>query len=145
VGVAAEVGEDVLGAREGGLAADDPGLLAQLAEPRGQGCQLREGGQAAGDVQVVPVEGALQAGEIPAAEDLREGTDREEEAGPSRNPARPAGHDAVHVHMLREGFSPRVEHGGHAHGATEMARIATEALQRGGRALERAGDRAAAR
>jgi hypothetical protein len=35
MGVAAEVGEHVLGTREGRLAVHDPGLLAQLGEPRG--------------------------------------------------------------------------------------------------------------
>ena len=42
VGVAAEVGEHVLGAGEGGFAVDDPGLLAQVVEPGVEGRGVRE-------------------------------------------------------------------------------------------------------
>ena len=140
----------MLGPGEGRLAVDDPGLPAQLGEPRGKRGGLGQGGQAPGDVQLAPVEGPLQAGERPAAEDLGQRADGKEEAGRRRNPARPvgreraAGHDAVDVHMLGEGLAPGVEHGGHAHVATEVTRIATEAREGGGRGAERAGDRSAA-
>jgi hypothetical protein len=49
--VAAEVGEHMLGPGEGRLAVDDPGLPAQLGEPRGERGALGQGGQAPGDVQ----------------------------------------------------------------------------------------------
>jgi hypothetical protein len=89
VGVAAEIGEHMVGPGEGRLTVDDPGVLAQRGEPRGKRRGRGERGQAAGEMQLAPVEGPPQAGEIAAAEDLRQGTDGEEEAGPSGHPARP--------------------------------------------------------
>jgi hypothetical protein len=145
VGIAAEVGEHVLRAGEGRLAVDDPGLLAQLAgllaqlaEPRGKGRGVGEGREAAGHVEVAPVEGPLQTSEIPAAEDLGQRAHGKEEAGPRGNPAPPigreraTGHDAVHVHMRRERLAPGMEHGGHAELPAEVARIAAEPRERGG-------------
>src|SRR5713101_4189752 len=93
-------------------------------------------------MQVAPVEGLPQAGEIAAAEDLRQGADGEEEAGPRRNPPCPIprepapGDDTVHVDMLREGMAPGVEHGGHADVAAEMTGVAAKARERGGRGLK---------
>jgi hypothetical protein len=93
-------------------------------------------------MQVALVEGPPQAGKISATEDLRRGADGEEKAGPCGNPAaaipreRAAGHDAVHVHMLGEGLAPGVEDGGPAEVAAEMAGIAAEARERGGRGLK---------
>ena len=93
-------------------------------------------------MEFVPVERPPQSGEIAAAEDLRQGADGEEEAGPRRYPARAvrrqraAGHDAVHVHVLGESLPPGVEHGGHAEVAPEVPRIAPEGHERGGRALK---------
>ena len=91
VGVVAEVGEHLLGPGEGRLAVDDPRLLAELVAPRGKRRGLGQRRQPAGAVQLAPVEGLLQAGQIPASEDLGQGTDREEEVGPSGNPACPIG------------------------------------------------------
>ena len=93
-------------------------------------------------MEVAPIERSLQAGEIAGAEDLRQGANREEEAGPSGKPAcsiqreRAAGDDAVHGDMLRERLAPGVEHGGDAEIAAEVARIAAEAGERGGRGLK---------
>ena len=93
-------------------------------------------------MQVAPVEGPPQAGEIAAAEDLRQGADGEEEGGSRGKPARPipreraTRHDAVHVHMLRQGLAPGVEHGGHAELSAEVARITAEAGERGGRGVK---------
>jgi hypothetical protein len=47
VGVAAEVGEDVLGPREGRLAVDDPGLAPEFRKPGVEGHGLGERRQAA--------------------------------------------------------------------------------------------------
>src|SRR2546427_2785679 len=137
VRVAAEIGEYMFGAGEGRLAVDDPGVLAQLGEPRGPRRRLRESREAAREVQLAAIEGALQASEKPAAEDFGEGADREEEAGPRGNPTRALrrerapGDDAVDVDVLREGLPPGVEHRGHTEVTAKMARIATEARQRG--------------
>ncbi len=49
---------------------------------------------------------------------------------------RAAGHDAVHMHVLGERLAPGVEHGGHAERAAEVARIAAEACEGGGRGLK---------
>ena len=137
VRVAAEIGEYMFGAGEGRLAVDDPGVLAQLGEPRGPRRRLRESREAAREVQLAAIEGALQASEKPAAEDFGEGADREEEAGPRGNPTRALrrerapGDDAVDVDVLSEGLPPGVEHSGDTEVTAEMARISTEARQRG--------------
>src|SRR5438876_105416 len=138
VRVAAEIREHMVGPGEGRLAVDDPGLLAQRGEPRRERGGRAERSQAASEMQFAPIERPLQTGEIAAAEDLGQGADREEEVGPSGNPAPAighecaAGHDAVNVHVLSERLAPGVEHGGHAEVTAEVARIATEARQRGG-------------
>ena len=93
-------------------------------------------------MQLAPVEGPLQAGEIPAAKDRGQGADRKEEAGMGGNPARAvwreraAGHDAVHMHVLRERLAPGVEDGGHAELPAQVPGIAAEAQERGGRGLK---------
>jgi hypothetical protein len=112
VGVAAEISEDVFGPREGGLTVDDPGLGTECLEPRGERRGRGERGQTPGEMEVAPVEGPPQTGEIPAAEDLRQGADGKEEVRPGGNPPgsipdeRAAGDDAVDVDMLREGLPP---------------------------------------
>jgi hypothetical protein len=72
------------------------------------------------------VEGPPQAGEIPAAEDLGQGADGEEEVWTRGNPPGPIpgerapGDDAVDVDVLRERLAPGVERGGDAEVAAEM-------------------------
>jgi hypothetical protein len=66
VGIAAEGGEDVLQPGDGRRAVDDPGRLAQLAEAGGKGRGRGERRQPTGEMQLAPVEGPLQPGEIPA-------------------------------------------------------------------------------
>ena len=142
MGVATEVGEHVLGPGEGRLTVDDPGLGAEFLEPGGKRRRLGEGSQAPGEMQSAPVEGPPQAGETPAAEDLRQGADGEEEGGPGGNPARAvpgersARDDAVDVHVLGEGLAPGVEDGGDAEVTAEMARVAAEAQEGGGGGVE---------
>jgi hypothetical protein len=142
VGIAAEIGEHVVGPREGRLAVDDPRLGAEVSEPRGPRAGRGERGQGPGEKEGAPVEGPPQTGEIPAAKDLRQGADGEEKVGPGRNPPasipgeRAPGHDAVHGHMLGEGVAPGVEHGAHTEVAAEMLGIAAERQQRGGGGLK---------
>jgi hypothetical protein len=136
MGVAAEVGEHVFGAGERRFAVDDPRPVAQRGEPLGEGDRRRQGGERAGEVQFAPSMGELQAGEKGAAEDLRQGTHGEQEAGRSRKPGgavrreRSAGHNAVDVEALRVGLAPRMDDGGDAEGSAEVPGIAAEAEQR---------------
>jgi hypothetical protein len=78
----------MLGSGEGGLTVDDPGLGAEFLEPSGKRPRLGAGSEAPGEMQSAPVEGLAQAGEKPAAEDLRRHPHGEEEGGPGGNPAR---------------------------------------------------------
>jgi hypothetical protein len=93
-------------------------------------------------MQLAPVEGLLQAGEIAAPEDLRQGADGKEKARARGDPAgavrgqRAASDDAVDMEVLGEGLAPGVEHGGDAELAAEVARIPAKAEERGGRGLK---------
>src|SRR6266511_141877 len=142
VGVAAEIGEHVVGPGEGRLAVDDPGRPAEFGEPGGEGRRLGEGRQGAREMQLTPLEGSPQTGQIAAPEELGHRPDGEEEAGAGGQPARAAwrqratGHDTVDVNMLREVLAPCVEDRGHAHGTPEVPRIAPEPLQRRGSAVK---------
>jgi len=68
--VAAEVVEDLLGAGEGVLGVDDPGLGAKRSEEGASCGRFGEGGGGAGQAQFVLGERAGQGGEELGAEDL---------------------------------------------------------------------------
>jgi len=108
VGVAAEVGEHLRGAAEGGLGVDDPGRAAQSAQ---EIADVEIGGQS------LTRDGVLERREDLAAKDLRERAHGKQEALAGRDPAGAvggqgaAGHHAVQVDVLAEILSPGVEDG----------------------------------
>ena len=99
IGIATEVGEDLLSAGEGGLAVHDPclagGLLELTTEVFVRSLANRR-----------PVDGLLEEAEQLAAEDLREHAHGEEEVAAGGDPTGvvdgepPAGDDAVDVRMV---------------------------------------------
>jgi hypothetical protein len=105
VGVTAQVGEHMLRPGERRLAVGDPGLLAQLGEPRGKRRGLAEWSQATGEMQFAPVEGPPQAGAIAGAEGLRQGATSSTTASATSS-AGPA--SAVSTSAYRWGRSTRV-------------------------------------
>jgi len=80
VGIAPEVLEDLLRAGEGRLGIDDPVVLAERGQPRREHAGGRE---RVGEEELAGGGGAGEGFEVFAAEDQREGADREEETGSS--------------------------------------------------------------
>jgi hypothetical protein len=150
VRVAAQVGEDLGGAREGPFRVDDPGhgpqRAAETRECRGIGQRRR----AAGEGQVSRGGGAVERGEELAAEDEGEGSHGEEKPRrPRPDPARPVGgqpatgDETVEVQMLRQILPPRVQDGGDADRAAEMPRVSPKGEERvGGRSKQQRIDHA---
>jgi hypothetical protein len=109
--VSAEVGQDLLGSREGRLGVDDPFLPGRLGE--------EEGGAFAGEAgQASPVQAGLDAGKEFSAEDAGEDADGKEETGVGEDPAvalgRQAspGDNAVEVGVEEKRLGPGVQNGG---------------------------------
>src|SRR3990172_5813535 len=126
MGVAAEVGEHLLGPPEGRLRVDDP-------RPAAQGPHEIRDGDLGG--QPPPGGGPFESREILGAEDLRERAHGEQEALASGQPTRAVlrqgstRDDAVHVEVLREVLSPGVEDDREAELTAEMPWIAREGLE----------------
>ena len=80
--------ELLLGAGEGGLGVDDPVVLPEGGETRGEGAGLREG---VGERELAGGRGAVEGLELPGAEDHRKRADGEEEARFGGEPARAVG------------------------------------------------------
>ena len=135
VGVAAEIPQHALRPGKGALRLDDPGRRAELGEEGGETPGVGERGRAGREGERARVEGVLQAPEILRPEDERERLDRKQKGPPSANPAgavggqRAPGDETVHMEMLREGLTPRVQDGGDADGAAEVAGVAPEGEQ----------------
>jgi hypothetical protein len=142
VRIAAEVLEDLRRPGEGALSVHDPGVVAKVPEPGGEGVRISEGRERAGEDKRAGGEGAVKGRQVLAAEDRREGADREEEAGGRGDPARPVpterapGDDTVQMQVLGEVLAPGMEDGRAAEVTAEMARIAAKGGQRGGDGAE---------
>ena len=99
IGIATEVGEDLLSAGEGGLAVHDPRLTSGLLE-------LTTEVFVRSPAELLLVEGLLEQAEQLAAEDLREHAHGQEEVAAGGDPPGvvdvepPAGDDAVDVRMV---------------------------------------------
>ena len=145
MGVAAEIGQHLLGAAERRLGIDDPVDAPQLVEPVGEGRGLGEAGEVAEEAQLAGVEGGLQVLEEQPAEQAREHAHRQEEAGPAGDPARAvereaaARHDAMDVRMMVQVLAPGVEHGDDADLGAEMLGIGGDGAQRLGGGAEQDG------
>ena len=142
VRIAAEVLEDLRRPGEGSLGVHDPGVVAKVPEPGGEGVRIREGRDRAGEDKLAGGEGAVKGRQVLAAEDRREGADREEEAGGRGDPASPVpterapGDDTVQMQVLGEILAPGMEDGRAADVTAEVARIAAKGGQRGGDGAE---------
>ncbi|XXT69410.1 hypothetical protein WMF14_03040 [Sorangium sp. So ce693] len=107
VGIATEVGKDLLGPSEGRLGLNHPGLAIERVEQRSEGSGVGQRGGPAGQVELSLVIGLPKRGEQPAAEELAENLHREEVAAPPLDPARAverepaADDDAVQVRTSR--------------------------------------------
>ncbi len=80
MGVATEVGEDGLRARERGLAVDDPLLSVQPSEHSLEGPRVGDLGAGSAEVELPALMGAEQSATDDAAEELAHDGDGEEEA-----------------------------------------------------------------
>jgi len=134
MGVAAEIGEDLLGAAEGLLGIDDPRLLieagAKLGELGRVGAVVRQG-------ELVPLVELGESFEQLAAEDDRHGLDREEEAAAGGDPVavvvEAAGRDdAMDMGMKAEVACPGMQDRGHAELGVQTAASEVEQGARGG-------------
>ncbi len=111
VGVGAEIADDLLGAGEGALGVDRPGLGLEGGDEAGEFAGVGKVGGAGVKLQLALVEGALQRLQVLGLEDLGKGLDRKQEdlfgVGVvfAVNPplpifARsPAGNDAMNMYM----------------------------------------------
>src|SRR6476661_2277740 len=86
--VSAEIGQNLGGSAEGRLGIDHPFDPAQLAQPAGEGGRLSEAGKIAEEAEFTGLEGGPQLVEEQPAEEAREHTDRQKEAGLAADPPR---------------------------------------------------------
>jgi hypothetical protein len=131
IGIATEVGQDLLSPSEGGLAIHDPRLPRRPRE-WAPGVPVRS-------PNLLVVEGVLEQAQQLAAEDLGKDTHRQEEVAAGGDPAgvvdgeAPAGDDAVDMRMVEELLGPGVQDGGEADLRAEApAGDRVECLGRGG-------------
>jgi hypothetical protein len=112
IGIATEIGQDLLSTGEGGLAIHDPRFA----------CRLREWatGIPIWSTNLLVVEGVLEQAQQLAAEDLGKDAHGREEVAAGGDPAGvvdgepPAGDDAVDRRMVEELLGPGVQDGGEA-------------------------------
>ena len=126
MGVAAEIGEYLLGAAERWLGKDDPLHPGQLVEPGREGGWIGRVGERVGKTQLTAgIDGAellheqvaKAAGQDPRGQE-ETGQARDSACMVRRNPA--AGDDAVDVRMVMHRLSPGVQHGDRAEFGTEV-------------------------
>ena len=129
VGVASEVGEDVIGSGEGPLGVDDPRLREQCRAQLGEvPCWCGGPAQVEGLAAVEP----LQRGQAFPAEERRQDRDGEEEPAAGVDPAGGVGcqatgrHDVVQVGMEAQVTGPGVKHRGDAEQRAEALGVKTE-------------------
>ena len=145
VGVAPEIGEDLLGPAERALGVDHPVDPAQQGAVGGEGVGLGQRREVSGEAQPACGEGAGEALEEQSPEQPAEDLHRQEEAGRAADPPRPVrreaagGHDAVDVRVVLHRLPPAVQHGDAADLGTEMARVGRDDAQRLGGGAEQDG------
>jgi hypothetical protein len=145
VGIAAEIGQHLGGSAEGRLGKDDPFELAQFAQPAIEGRSLGETGKIAEEAEIAGCEGGAELIEEQPAEEAREYTHRQEEAGSAADPARSirrraaARHDAMNMGMMLQGLAPSVKHGDQANLRTEVPGVGGDRSERLGRGSEQDG------
>src|SRR6202022_1569358 len=87
MGIAAEIGQHLLGAAEWGLGVDHPVEAAELAEMTCEGLRFGKVGELAEKPRLAGAEGVLQSPQEQSAEQPREHAHRQEEAGATSDPA----------------------------------------------------------
>ena len=142
MGVAGQIGENLLRSCEGALGVDDPLTLPQRHEPVGKGLGIGQIEVLAEELELTITMQVLKLFEEATPEQTREHPDREEEPGLARHPAvgigceTAAGHDAMHMRMMRQGRAPGVQHQGRADAGTQVLRIGGDRAQRLGGDVE---------
>ena len=142
VRVAGQILENMLWATERWLGIDDPVLAKQGTEKGAEGFVLRQWFEPAGQAELAPSEGALEAGDELAAKHAAEDLHWQEEGIAWMDPAlvvgrQTAGGDhAVDVRMMQEILPPGVEHAEKADVGAEMFGIGGDLQQRGGAGAE---------
>ncbi len=91
MGIAAEVGEHLLGPGEGWFGVDDPFALAPFGELGGEGFGCGKLGEIGEEVQLTGPVGGLEFFQEEAPEQAREGAHGQEEAGPAGDLMPPVG------------------------------------------------------
>ncbi len=86
MGVAAEIGDDVLGPPEGRLGIDDPVVLFESGEEGIEGLLVGEFAGLAGKAELALLAGPGQELEILCTKDFGQGAHREQEAALGREP-----------------------------------------------------------
>ena len=129
MGIARQIGQHGLWPAERALRIDDPFGSPQRCQIRRERLRVGESGMLAEELQAVgPVCGEQLLQEQPS-EQAREHADRQEEAGPARDPLvaverdAAARHDHVHVRVMGHGRAPTVQHGGDADASAEVPGI----------------------
>src|SRR6202051_4642357 len=129
MGIAAEIGQHLLGAAERGLGVDYPVDAAELAEMTFEGLRFGKISELTEELQLAGAEAVLQFPQEQSAEQPREHAHRQEEAGATSDPAGavergPATwNHAMDVRMMLQGLTPGVENHGHAELGAEMPGI----------------------
>jgi len=115
MGVAREVGEDLLGSGEGAFGINDPRLADGLAEEGSEVARFAQGLEFSVEAQASHFEEVIESGNKLSSKDRGEGLDGEEMARMGMLPAcfvegeAAAGDDAVEVVMVHERLAPGVE------------------------------------
>ena len=142
MGVAGQIGENLLRSCEGALGVDDPLTLTQRHEPVGEGIGISQIEVLAEELQLTIKMEVHKLFKEAAPEKTRQHPDREEEPRLARHPAvgirceAAAGHDAMHVRMMRQGRAPGVQHQVRADPGTQVLRIGGDRAQRLGGDVE---------
>ena len=135
MGVARQIGENLLGSCERALGVDHPLALTQRYEPVGEGLGVGQIDVIAEELQLPVTMQVLQFFEEATSEQAREHPDREEEPRLARHPPigirreAAAGHDAVHMRMVGQGRAPSVQHQRRADPSTQVLRVGGDRAQ----------------
>src|ERR1700740_495677 len=132
VGIAAEILQDVLRSAEGWFGVDDPIFTEERTQPGGEELGMSERRELSRQVQLMALEGRLQAGDELAAKHTPQYGDGKEEARVGWNPVgvitgeSAGGNDTVDMGMKLEFLVPSMEHAEEADLGAEMSGVASD-------------------
>ena len=136
VRVAREIGQHRLRPDKGRLGIDHPALLSDGRQMLQEGLARGQTHQGAEEAQPAGIEQRQEAREEQPAEQCPQHAHRQQECGARRDPARAverdaaAGHDHVHMRMVRQRRSPRMQHGGNANPRAEVLGVGRDGQHR---------------